>query len=182
MKRRQGMNVVTAGTRIVTPGDGTEGFLGSIGVRFLLDGTDAAQRFSLVEPPMSPRALAAPLHRHTMEDEYRFVLEGRMGALLGDEVVEAGPGDLVFKPRHEWHTFWNAGDEPCRILEIIAPSGFEQFFRELSDMGGAITADPNDLSALGMRYGLTFDLESVPGLVERFGLRIGEPLGGGWRP
>ena len=80
---------------------------------------------------MPPRALAAPLHRHTREDEYSFVLEGRMGALLGDEVVEAGPGDLVFKPRNEWHTFWNAGDEPCRILEIIAPAGFEHFFKEL---------------------------------------------------
>src|SRR3954452_17520599 len=148
MKRRQGMNVVTAGTRIVTPGDGTEGFLGSIGVRFLIDGTDAAQRFSLVEHPMSPHALAAPLHRHTSEDEYSFMLEGRMGALLGDEVVEAGPGDLVFKPRHEWHTYWNAGEEPCRILEIISPAGFEKFFEELDALGGALQAAPEALAAL----------------------------------
>jgi len=37
------------------------------------------------------------------------VLEGRVGALLGDEVVYGEPGDLVFKPRNQWHTFWNAG-------------------------------------------------------------------------
>ena len=98
------------------------------------------------------------------------------------ELLEAGPGDLVFKPRNQWHTFWNAGDEPCRILEIIAPAGFERFFRELSDMGGAIDADPDDLAALGARYGHYFKLESVPSLVERFGLRIGEPLSGGWTP
>ena len=91
---------------------------------------------------MSARALAAPLHRHTREDEYSYVIEGRMGALLGDEVLEAGPGDLVFKPRGEWHTFWNAGDEPCRILEIIAPAGFEGFFAELVDLGGVGQADP----------------------------------------
>ena len=91
---------------------------------------------------MSPRALAAPLHRHNREDEYSFVLEGRMGALLGDDVVEAGPGDLVFKPRDQWHTFWNAGDEPCRILEIISPAGFERFFDELVDAGGAMAAGP----------------------------------------
>jgi gentisate 1,2-dioxygenase len=91
---------------------------------------------------------------------FRFLLEGRMGALLGDKVVEAGPGDLVFKPRNQWHTFWNAGDEPCRILEIIAPAGFEHFFRELSDMGGAINADPDELTALGARYGHYFKLES----------------------
>ena len=108
---------------VIGPGDGKAGFLGSIGVRWLIDGFEADERFSLVEHPMSPRALAAPLHLHTREDEYSFVLEGRMGGLLGDEVVEAGPGELVFKPRNEWHTFWNAGDVPCRILEIIAPAG-----------------------------------------------------------
>jgi mannose-6-phosphate isomerase-like protein (cupin superfamily) len=174
------MQATTTGVKIVSPNDGAEGFLGSIGVRFMIDGAEAGERFSLVEHPMSPRALAAPLHLHTREDEYSFVLEGRMGALLGDEVVEAGPGDLVFKPRNQWHTFWNAGDEPCRILEIIAPAGFENFFRELSDMGGAINADPDELTALGERYGHYFKVESVPELLERFGLRIGEPLSGGW--
>jgi mannose-6-phosphate isomerase-like protein (cupin superfamily) len=168
--------------KIIGPGDAKEGFLGSIGVRFMIDGPEAAERFSLVEHPMSPRALAAPLHLHTREDEYSFVLEGRMGALLGDEVVEAGPGHLVFKPRNQWHTFWNAGDEPCRILEIIAPAGFERFFKELSDMGGAINANPDELAALGARYGLYFKLESVPELLERFGVQIGEPLSGGWTP
>ena len=102
---------------------------------------------------MSPRALAAPLHLHTREDEYSYVLQGRMGALLGDDVVEAGPGDLVYKPRNQWHTFWNAGDEPTRILEIISPAGFEQFFAELDAMGGAIIADPDELAALNERYG-----------------------------
>jgi mannose-6-phosphate isomerase-like protein (cupin superfamily) len=176
------MSTQTTHPRIVRPADGVAGFLGSIGVRFLIDGPDAGERFSLVEHPMSPRALAAPLHLHTREDEYSFVLEGRMGALLGDDVVEAGPGDLVFKPRDQWHTFWNAGDEPCRILEIIAPAGFERFFGELADMGGAIHADPAALTALGARYGHRFQLDSVPALVERFGLRIGEPLAGGWTP
>ena len=175
------LEATAAPVKIVGPSDAKEGFLGSIGVRFMIDGPEAGERFSLVEHPMSPRALAAPLHLHTREDEYSFVLEGRMGALLGDEVVEAGPGDLVFKPRNQWHTFWNAGDEPCRILEIIAPAGFENFFRELSDMGGAINADPDELAALGERYGHYFELESVPELLERFGLRIGEPLSGGWR-
>jgi mannose-6-phosphate isomerase-like protein (cupin superfamily) len=174
------MEAATTAVKIVGPNQGDEGFLGSIGVRFMIDGLEAGERFSLVEHPMSPRALAAPLHLHTREDEYSFVLEGRMGALLGDEVVEAGPGDLVFKPRNQWHTFWNAGDEPCRILEIISPAGFERFFRELSDLGGALNAEPDELTALGARYGQSFKLESIPGLLDRFGLRVGEPLSGGW--
>jgi mannose-6-phosphate isomerase-like protein (cupin superfamily) len=176
------MEAALTSVKLVGPDNGREGFLGSIGVRFMIDGPETGKRFSLVEHAMSPRALAAPLHVHTREDEYSFVLAGRMGALLGDDVVEAGPGDLVFKPRDQWHTFWNAGEEPCRILEIIAPAGFEQFFQELSDMGGAIEADPDELTALGERYGVSFQLDSVPGLLERFGLEVGEPVPGGWRP
>ena len=176
------MEAAAGGVKVVGPKDGQEGFLGTIGVRFMIDGSDAGERFSLVEHPMSPRAIAAPLHLHTREDEYSFVLEGRMGALLGDDVVEAGPGDLVFKPRNQWHTFWNAGDEPCRILEIISPAGFERFFRELVDMGGVAQADEEAFAQLRERYGLEMRPETVPELLERFGLRMGEPLSGGWTP
>jgi mannose-6-phosphate isomerase-like protein (cupin superfamily) len=161
---------------VIGPTDGKSGFLGSIGVRFMIDGEGAGGDFSLVEHPMAPRALAAPLHRHNREDEYSYVLEGRMGALLGDEVLEAGPGDLVFKPRDQWHTFWNAGDEPARILEIIAPAGFEHFFGELVEMGGVTQASPEEMAALCGRYELDMQPESVPGLLERFDLRIGEPV------
>jgi hypothetical protein len=49
-------------------------------------------------------------------------------------------------------------------------------------MGGAIEADPDELTALGERYGVSFQLDSVPGLLERFGLEVGEPVPGGWRP
>ena len=174
------MESTATGVKIVGSREGKEGFLGSIGVRFLIDGSEASECFSLVEHPMSPGALAAPLHLHTREDEYSFVLQGRMGALLGEDVVEAGPGDLVFKPRNQWHTFWNASDEPCRILEIISPAGFERFFQELVDMGGVTQADPEAFTQLRQRYGLEMQPETVPELLERFGLRMGEPLAGGW--
>jgi mannose-6-phosphate isomerase-like protein (cupin superfamily) len=167
----------TTTAKIVGPSGGKAGFLGSIGVRFMIDGAETAEHFSLVEHPMSPRALAAPLHRHTREDEYSFVLEGRMGALLGEEVVYADAGDLVFKPRRQWHTFWNAGDQPCRILEIISPAGFEDFFSEVVDLGGVTHASPDALGALCTRYELEMDPDSVPGLIERFGVRFpGEPM------
>ena len=159
--------------RVVGPRDGKSGFLGSIGVRLMIDGEDSGGGFSLVEHPMPPRALAAPLHRHNREDEYSFVIEGRMGALLGDEVVEAGPGDLVFKPRDQWHTFWNAGDEPCRILEIISPAGFEQFFAALGPLCDGGDPDPGAMGELCARYALEMDPSSVPGLEERFGVRLG---------
>jgi mannose-6-phosphate isomerase-like protein (cupin superfamily) len=160
--------------RVLGPADGKSGMLGSIGVRFMIDGTDSGGGFSLVEHPMAPRALAAPLHRHSREDEYSYVLEGRLGALLGDEVVYGEPGDLVFKPRGQWHTFWNAGDEPARILEIISPGGFEKYFEEVIDLlaqGGP--PDPAAIGAIADRYGLELDPASIPRLVEEYGVRFG---------
>jgi quercetin dioxygenase-like cupin family protein len=163
--------------RVVGPKDGRAGFLGTIGVRFMIDGADAGDRFALVEHPMAPRALAAPMHRHQREDEYSYILEGSVGALLGDRVVIGNTGDLLFKPRNQWHTFWNASDKPARILEIISPSGFEKFFQELIDLGGVTKAPPETFGQLCSRYALEIDLTSVPRLVERFGIRFpAEPM------
>jgi len=173
MKRSAVMS--TAGARVVGPQDGKAGSLGSIGVRFLVDGSESGGGFALVEHPLPPRALAAPLHRHNNEDEYSFVLEGSVGALLGDEVVVGEVGDLIFKPRGQWHTFWNAGDTPARILEVISPAGFERFFDELVDLGGALRAAPEALGELAARHQLELDPGSVPGLLERFGLMLPPP-------
>jgi quercetin dioxygenase-like cupin family protein len=164
--------MATTTTKVVGPKDGRAGFLGSIGVRFMIDGEETGGGFSLVEHPMSARALAAPLHRHTREDEYSYVLQGSVGALLGDDVVIGAAGDLIFKPRNQWHTFWNAGDGPARILEIISPAGFEHFFGELVDLGGVTRADPQTLVELCGRYELEMDPDSVPGLLDRFDLHF----------
>lgn len=158
------------GPRIVGPNDGRAVELGSIGARFMTWTEETGGGFSLVEHPMPPRRLAAPLHKHSREDEYSFVLEGRMGAQLGDDVVYAEVGDLAFKPRDQWHTFWNAGDDPCRILEIISPGGFEHFFDELAALLAGPDFDPAQSGELGARYGLEFQPESVFGLCEEHGL------------
>ncbi len=76
------------------------------------------------------------LRRHHNEDEYSCVIRGSLGALLGDEVVPAGPGQWVLKPRRRWRTFWNAGDLPCEIIEVISPAGFENYFREVAAAWG----------------------------------------------
>ena len=112
--------------------DTTTGHLGPVlGARFIMDGVPSEQRFSLVEHPIAARGLAAPTHRHTHEDEFSFVLEGTWGFQLGDDITYAEPGDLVFKPRAVWHTFWNATDAPARLLEVISPAGFEHYFVEI---------------------------------------------------
>jgi uncharacterized cupin superfamily protein len=59
--------------------------------------------------------LGSPVHTHSAEDEYSIVLSGTLTAQVGDEIVEAGPGAVVAKPRGVAHAFWNAGDEPVRF-------------------------------------------------------------------
>ena len=156
------------GPRVIGPNDGPALDLGSVGVRFMVWAEESGGGFSLVEHPIPPRTLAAPLHRHANEDEYSYVLEGRLGALLGEKVVFAEPGDLVFKPRQQWHTFWNAGDGACRILEIISPGGFEHLFAEMGADPDAMTGEAAE--TMDARYGMEVDYESIARLCAEHGL------------
>jgi mannose-6-phosphate isomerase-like protein (cupin superfamily) len=156
---------------VARPAETTTATLIAMGARSVMDGGDSEGRFALIEHPIVPRGLACPMHLHTREDEYSFILEGRWGFQLGDRVVYGEPGDLVYKPRDVWHSFWNASDGPARLLEIISPSGFEHYFGELAELlakrGGA---DPDGFVALNDKYGLKMDFESVPALVKAHGL------------
>jgi quercetin dioxygenase-like cupin family protein len=166
----------TTAARVLGPDDGKSGRLASIGVRFLIGGQESGGGFALVEHPMPPRALGAPLHRHSREDEYSFVLDGRVGAMLGDQVVHGEAGDLIFKPRGQWHTFWNAGDQPARILEIISPAGFERYFEEMTEL--ASLPGPPDrprILDIAARHGLELDFASIPSLTAEHGLTFGRP-------
>jgi mannose-6-phosphate isomerase-like protein (cupin superfamily) len=157
---------------LLGPGEGEAVRLLALGVRFMIDGHRTGGAFSLVEHPLPPRALGAPLHTHRNEDEYSYVVQGRFGIQLGPEEFEAGPGDLVVKPRGVPHTFWNAGDEPARLLELISPAGFENYFRELAPL---LTTADRDEAAIGevvARYQLDIDFATIPTLAERHNLRL----------
>jgi quercetin dioxygenase-like cupin family protein len=159
--------------KVVAAGHGKTGHLGGLGIRFMVPGIDSGGGFSLVEHPLAPRALAAPLHRHSREDEYSYVLRGRIGALLGGQVVHGEPGDLIYKPRGEWHTFWNAGDGEASLLEIISPAGFEKYFEELIDLFPSGKPRPESIGPLAARYGLEIDPSTIPSLCREHGLTFG---------
>jgi quercetin dioxygenase-like cupin family protein len=164
------------GPRILSAGQGTVAQLGGMGARFMIGSQDSDGRFALVEHPMEPLALGSPLHRHQNEDEYSFVLEGRMGAQLGDDVIYGEPGDLIFKPRGQWHAFWNAGDEPARILEVISPGGFEGYFAELGEVFAVPgPPDPEKIAAVAAKYELEIEPESIPRLAQEHGLQLPGP-------
>lgn len=157
---------------VLGPHEGEAVRLMALGVRFMIDGETTNGAFSLVEHPLPPRALGAPLHTHRNEDEYSYVLEGRVGVQLGDKVLEACPGDLVFKPRGVVHAFWNAGDDPARLLELISPAGFENYFRELAPLLAAADRDEAAIGEVVSRYELDIDFGTIPVLAERHGLRL----------
>ena len=143
-----------------------------LGTRYLIRGEATDGRFALVEHEIPPRALAAPTHLHQHEDEYSFVLEGRVGVQIGEEETVAGPGELVVKPRGIPHAFWNAGDEPARLLELVSPAGFERYFEEMAPhLAGGGPPDPEQVGPIQAKYGLTMDRESIGTLSERHGLK-----------
>jgi quercetin dioxygenase-like cupin family protein len=155
---------------VVTPTEGETVELGGLGVRYMT----AGEGFSLVEHPIAPRTLAAPMHVHEHEDEYSYVLEGEVGIQIGDEVRYATAGDLVVKPRGIAHAFWNRTDEPARLLEMISPGGFERYFAELAPLLPPQSDAPDfaGIAALQARYGLTMDMDTAATIAEREGLTL----------
>ena len=109
------------------------------------------------------------MHTHEREDEYSYVLSGRLTVQVGDDVIEAGPGELVVKPRGIPHAFWNAGSEPVRFLELISPAGFEEYFFELAEPFNA--QDAQAMDEVRQRYRLDLRLETIPELIGRNGLQ-----------
>jgi len=158
---------------LVEPGAGELISLGGLGVQFKISGEQAGGLLAIVEHPIEPGRLVPP-HVHRNEDEYSYVLEGHVGVRIGDQVFEAGPGSYVIKPRNIPHTFWNVGPAPARLIEIIAPSNFENFFHELGALAGTSSPDefPIRRAELGSRYDQDFIDGWAEELKQRYGLKL----------
>lgn len=154
-----------AGPMIAFPGFGT---------RLKIDGAVTGGSVAVVEHTLEPGLLGAPPHRHEREDETSYVLEGELTVRVLDETMTVQPGEFVFKPRGSFHAFWNAGNRPLRFLEIISPAGFERYFAELKALVPAqVPPDLGAIAALAARYGVEFDFEAMPRLIQEHGLRRG---------
>ncbi len=159
--------------RVIRGGEGESVWLGGLGVDFKVGGADTRGSFSIVEHPVEAGRLVPP-HVHTREDELSYVIEGEMGARVGDDFVVAHAGDYVFKRRNVPHTFWNPGPAPLRIIEVIWPPDFDAFFRDLAILyaEGGGRPDPNRAEDLAGRYGCVFHFDWIPELKARFGLKL----------
>ncbi len=120
--------------------------------------------FALEEKLIAPLPLkGSPLHIHQNEDEAFYILEGTIIFEVEGMQVEANAGDTVWAPRGQKHMYWNPGPNPARILVIVTPAGFEQFFAEVGRPAEAVTLPPAPtappdmakMSATAAKYGVT---------------------------
>lgn len=166
------MAKVIARSLTIAPGAGELASLQGIGVHFKVRSADTGGAVAVVEHPMEPRRLVPP-HTHSREDELSYVLEGKIGARIGDELYEVVAGGYIFKPRGIKHTFWNPTDLPARVLEIIVPGGFDDYFEAIGRLflGGAKPGGSEHVE-ISDRYGLSLSADWITELKERFGLRM----------
>ncbi|MBP2706908.1 cupin domain-containing protein [Microbispora sp. RL4-1S] len=170
-------NTGAPAVRVVPPGGGDSVAMRGFGAVFKLHSRDNDGRVAILEHPFAVGTITAP-HLHTREDEHSIVLEGEIGFRSDADEVVLGPGGYITKPRGQMHAMWNAGTTPGRIIEVITPGGFENYFRELSELltsveppAGLSLGETAEFAELAARYGLTY---GVPGwfgdVVERYGL------------
>jgi len=162
-----------ANKQIVTlPGEGKSLSMGGLGVTYKVLSEDTDGTIAVVEHPIEPGRLVRP-HTHTREDEISHVVQGNVGVKVGEQELLATPGTWVFKPRGTPHAFWNPGSKTARIIEIIVPGAFGRYFEELAaalNAGGP----PNQerLAAVARKYGLTYEMDWVPALKEKYNLKL----------
>ncbi len=65
---------------------------------------------------------APPPHVHPTDEQWIYLLEGRLATILGDELDIIGPGDLVYIPRGVPHGIRLLGPE-CRFFTCKSPAG-----------------------------------------------------------
>src|SRR4051794_26368123 len=123
-------------------------------------------------------SLSAPPPRRRGRGEHSIVLEGQIGFRSDAAEVVLGPGGYITKPRGQMHAMWNAGTVPGRIIEVITPGGFENYFLELSELLTSVksTAGVNlhetpEFTELATKYGLTYgNPDWLTDVVARYGL------------
>ena len=125
-------------------------------IEFEITGDATGGAFAILEFTLGPRRLVPP-HTHVEEDELSYVIEGEVGFRVGDAVTIAAPGTYVQKPRGIAHTFWNATDQPARVMELLLPGSAAEGFRGIAVPGRI----PNIHSD-----------EWVQELVDRYGVRL----------
>jgi quercetin dioxygenase-like cupin family protein len=118
-----------------------------------IHGRDTAGVVSSVESHDLPGG-GPPPHIHHREDETFQVLEGEYEWTVGGKTFTAKKGATIFAPRGVPHTYRYLGRAPGRLMCVITPSGFEEFFEEIGAMNPQQQQDIPRVMEVAKRYGL----------------------------
>lgn len=160
------------------PGEGPAIHMGSLPLVFKALSAWTHGAYEMHEQWLDPGVLVAP-HTHEHQDQLHYVLTGTLGFLIGDQEFTAPAGSFVWRPRRIRHAVWNSGTEQSRFLEVSSPGReIEEFFRRFGDLTDAGAATAEAISALAAPYGISYELDLIPGLEARHGVSAG----GVWWP
>jgi quercetin dioxygenase-like cupin family protein len=139
---------------IISPSDSPTN-LNVLGIPMIIHvhGRDTAGVVSAVESH-DVEGGGPPPHIHQREDETFKIIEGEYQWTVGDQTFIAGKGTTIFAPRGVPHTYRCL--VPGRLLCVITPSGFEEFFEEISAMSPAQQQEIPRVLEIGGKYGLEF--------------------------
>lgn len=115
--------------------------------------TDGA--FSVVELVSEPGA-GVSLHIHENEDELVYVEEGEIEVTLGDQSMKATKGVMALLPRGIPHGFTNVGNTPSRVLDVILPGNFDNYFVEMHNLYSNGEPDPGKIEELAQEYNIRY--------------------------
>lgn len=119
----------------------------------LVSGEDTGRRFAVVET-FACRGAEPPRHMHSREDEFVYVLEGRVTFCRDGEPFDGPAGAWLFLPRGSEHTF-AVESAYARLLVIVAPAGLEDSLDELDQSAPAADLlSVERLVAAAARYGV----------------------------
>jgi quercetin dioxygenase-like cupin family protein len=80
--------------------------------------SDSALTWHATLPPGS----FVPPHLHPTQDEFLYMLQGRLDLWLDGEELAAGPGDFARLPMGQAHAIYNKSDAPAECLFTAAPT------------------------------------------------------------
>jgi mannose-6-phosphate isomerase-like protein (cupin superfamily) len=150
----------TVQPRYIPRGEGKTYQLGRLTLTVKTTAADNAAAYTLCEA-FEPPGWSAALHRHPTYDETHIVCEGRYACQLGAQLLELGPGDMMFVPRGTAHSIKNVGPEMGREMIISSPGGiFDAFIDEAVT---SMTSDKvsklgpgTDFRVIAAKYGIEF--------------------------
>jgi quercetin dioxygenase-like cupin family protein len=156
--------------KLVAPGEGQTVMLFGVRFDYKVVTADSGGGLAILEVEIPAGTLVKP-HAHSREDEFSLVLDGTVGVRVGDQVLQAGPGAYLVKPRGIPHAMWNAQSTQAKVLEILSPAGLERYFEELAPIL-ARHDPPEQYYGLAEKYGLSIENDWIEELERTYGVKL----------